>query len=94
MRVVYNKRIWTRDVSDLEGGAMSSMHAYVKIKDDQLRGEITFRDCDNQISFEHWVEGNPAHVVKAKKTLYKVRDFLNQYIDEFEKASEDLEFNS
>jgi hypothetical protein len=92
---VYTKRIWTRDEDDLYGGAMSSMHSFVSVNKEtnQVRAEISFRDCHNQIAYVHWVEGRQAHVDKARKSLYKVKDMLDSYIEEFEKTCDDLDLS-
>jgi len=91
-KLVWNKRIWTRDSDDMRGGPMSSMHASI-LTDDEIKwvkGELMFRDCNTAISYQHWVEGKQRHVDKARKNLYKIRDMLDSYIDEFEKACEEL----
>jgi len=94
-KLVWNKRIWTRDSDDIRGGPMSSMHTSI-LTDDEInwvKGEVIFRDCNTAISYQHWVEGKERHVKKACKSLYKIRDMLDEYIEEFEKVCDNLDLS-
>ena len=92
-KTVHNERDWTRDADDLIAGAMSSIHSVVRVdeKEGQVRAKIIFRDCDTQISYEHWVEGRKDHVDKALKNLHKVRGMLDRYIEKFEETCDNLD---
>ena len=90
-KVIWYKRIWTRKDWDVDGGAMSSMHGHIRVDDETgfVKGELIFRDCNNQISYEHWAGNKPNNVKKALKSLYKIRKMLDKYIAQFEKVCED-----
>lgn len=92
-KLVWCKRIWTRDAEDIRGGPMSSMlgHIHVDEAEKWVKAELILRDCNDEISFQHWVEGKERHVIKARKNLHKIRDMLDQYIEEFEKVCEDID---
>lgn len=90
-KVIWYKRIWTRDASDITGGPMSSMHGHIRVDGDFVKGELIFRDCDSQISYEHWAGNKPNNVKKALKSLYKIRDMLDMYISKFEQVCKDRE---
>jgi len=91
--LVWHKRIWTRDSEDIRGGAMSSMHGHIKVDKEinWVKAELAFRDCNGEISYQHWVEGKEHHVEKACRNLHKIREMLDQYIEEFEKACADID---
>lgn len=72
---------------------MSSMHGHIHVDEEKkwVKAELILRDCKDEISFQHWVEGKERHVDKARRNLHKIREMLDQYIEEFEKACEDID---
>ena len=92
-KLVWYKRIWTRDAKDIRGGPMSSMHGHILVDEEKqwVKAELIFRNCTTSISYQHWVEGKKRHVTKALKSLYKVRKMLDEYIEEFEKVCKDMD---
>jgi len=90
--VVYNRRVWTRDVEDVGDGVESAMHSMIAVDKakGEIRSKIVFRDCDGQIHYEFWVTRRVAHVDKAVKTLLKIHNELIDFMDAFEKAAAEL----
>lgn len=68
---------------------MSSMHGQIRDDKGTIKGELSFRDCDNQISYEHWAGHKPGNAKKVLKSLYKIRKMLDRYITEFERVCKD-----
>lgn len=92
-KVVWYKRIWTRAANDIIGGPMSSMHGHIRVDDKShhIKGELIFRDCESQMSYEHWVQGTKYQRTKALRSLYRVRDMINAYIEAFEKVCKEAD---
>ena len=92
-KLLWCKRIWTRDAEDIRGGPMSSMHGHILVDEEKqwIKAELIFRNCTTSISYQHWVEGKERHRTKALKSLHKVRDMLDLYIEEFEKACDSID---
>ncbi len=92
-KIVFNKRIWTRDIKDVGDGVESAMHSMIAVDPikGEIRSKIVFRDCDGQIHYEFWVTRRRAHVDKALRTLYKIRNEINDFVDAFEKEAGKLD---
>lgn len=91
--VVYNRRIWTRDIADVGDGAESAMHCMIAVDKEkgEIRSKIVFRDCNGDTHYEFWVTRRLAHVDKAMKTLHRIDKELDDFIAAFGKAAEELE---
>ena len=90
--LIHNKRFFLRPVEDVHAGGMTSLHSCIWLDGKKLRGEIHIRDCDNQISLEYWAgEGaKPGGVDRMKTALTRIRDEIDEFIDDYERAAEDL----
>jgi hypothetical protein len=90
--LIHNNRFFLRPVEDVHAGGMTSLHSCIWLDGKKLRGEIHLRDCDNQISLEFWAgEGaKPGGVNRMSDALIQIRDELDDFIDAYERAAEDL----
>lgn len=92
VHLIHNKRFFLRPIEDISAGGMTSVHSVITLKGKKLRGEIHIRDCNDQISLEFWTgEGaRPGGVDRMKNALTLIRDEIDEFIADYERAGEDL----
>ena len=91
--VIRNNRFFTRPIEDYPAGAMTSMHTLITKDGNELRGELHFRDCDSQISFEFWAGdgARPGGRARAANMLSLIRDEIEDFLHDYDQAAADLE---
>jgi hypothetical protein len=87
--VIRNKRLFLRPIEDHSAGAMTSMHSLITKDGNELRGELHFRDCEHQISFEFWTGdgARPGGRARAANMLSLIRDEIDEFLRDYDEAA-------
>jgi len=90
--LIRNRRFFLRPIADVEAGGMTSLHSRITLKGKKLRGEITIRDCDNQISLEFWAGdgARPGGRERCAVLIEKLQIELDAFAAAYDKAAKDL----
>ena len=93
--IVRLKRFFTRPIEDFSAGSMTSLHSLITFDDEEkkLRGTITRRDCESEISFEFWTgkDARPGGRKRAADMLTLLRNEIDEFMQDYDNAAAKLE---